>query len=343
MKITKLTLSVILSFFVYFTNAQYWNIKTGDTLYYESPVIIGNNYGENAMLSLFSQCDNTGGGGIGLLSRHSTNSSYLQFSAQSRIGSSSNWSSQSQGTSFWGELYLSRDNASSIPSSSSCGLFILDFDNYSPYDNSLNTHYLGGSINILKGSISSYPNNSAIGAVIGRDKINNEKTYAGYFEGKGYFSDNVGFGTKEPSAKIEVANGDIYLSDISSGIIMKSPDGSCWRGVLNNSGQLIFTQITSPEESSIPSNIVTPKTEKLSQLTIYPNPSHDEITLSIEGYSFERLKYSIIDGNGQIIHSDYFVPESSNIDVSYLNTGIYVLKVIDENNTLIAVDKLVIL
>ncbi|MCO5266774.1 MAG: hypothetical protein M9948_12990 [Lentimicrobium sp.] len=45
---------------------------------------------------------------------------------------------------------------------------------------------------------------------------------------------NVGIGTIEPSAKLQVANGDIFIEDIDRGIIMKSPDGHCWRGILNN-------------------------------------------------------------------------------------------------------------
>ena len=60
---------------------------------------------------------------------------------------------------------------------------------------------------------------------------------------------NIGIGTEVPKAKLEVADGDIYLSDIEKGIIMKSPDGNCWRGVLDNTGNLNFTQINCPEVS----------------------------------------------------------------------------------------------
>ena len=36
-------------------------------------------------------------------------------------------------------------------------------------------------------------------------------------------------------------NGDVYIEDIDKGIIMKSPDGRCWRGQLDNNGTLNFT------------------------------------------------------------------------------------------------------
>ena len=56
----------------------------------------------------------------------------------------------------------------------------------------------------------------------------------------------VGIGQENPRSKLEVADGDIYLSDINHGVIMKSPNGQCWRGTLDNSGQLNFVSITCP-------------------------------------------------------------------------------------------------
>lgn len=56
----------------------------------------------------------------------------------------------------------------------------------------------------------------------------------------------VGFGTKNPKAKVEIADGDIYISSIEKGIIMTSPDGKCWRGTINNSGILEFSSVECP-------------------------------------------------------------------------------------------------
>jgi hypothetical protein len=61
-------------------------------------------------------------------------------------------------------------------------------------------------------------------------------------DSKGY----IGFGTKNPKAKVEVADGDVYISSIDKGIIMISPDGQCWRGTINNSGTLEFTSVECP-------------------------------------------------------------------------------------------------
>ena len=56
----------------------------------------------------------------------------------------------------------------------------------------------------------------------------------------------VGIGTKNPRAKVEVADGDVYISSIEKGIIMTSPDGQCWRGTINNSGVLEFSVVDCP-------------------------------------------------------------------------------------------------
>ncbi len=61
-------------------------------------------------------------------------------------------------------------------------------------------------------------------------------------------SNFIGIGTVEPNAKIEIENGDVYINTITKGVIMKSPDGQCWRFTPDNSGNLNGTSITCPED-----------------------------------------------------------------------------------------------
>jgi DUF4097 and DUF4098 domain-containing protein YvlB len=56
----------------------------------------------------------------------------------------------------------------------------------------------------------------------------------------------MGIGTSTPKAKLEVANGDVYLTDSTKGIILKSPNGNCWRVTVDNTGNLVRTAITCP-------------------------------------------------------------------------------------------------
>lgn len=57
---------------------------------------------------------------------------------------------------------------------------------------------------------------------------------------------NLGVGTETPAARIQVADGDVYIQDINNGVIMKSPNGSCWRMTVNDDGSFKSTLITCP-------------------------------------------------------------------------------------------------
>jgi hypothetical protein len=57
---------------------------------------------------------------------------------------------------------------------------------------------------------------------------------------------NLGLGIPSPKARVHVGNGDIYLQDIGNGVIMKSPDGNCWRITVDNTGALGSTSVGCP-------------------------------------------------------------------------------------------------
>jgi hypothetical protein len=57
---------------------------------------------------------------------------------------------------------------------------------------------------------------------------------------------NVGIGTTTPKAKLEITNGDVYVNDSTKGIILKAPNGSCWRVTVDNTGNFVRTAITCP-------------------------------------------------------------------------------------------------
>ncbi|WP_163714518.1 hypothetical protein [Mangrovibacterium lignilyticum] len=57
---------------------------------------------------------------------------------------------------------------------------------------------------------------------------------------------NVGIGTDDPHEKLQIKSGDIYLEDVNAGIIMKSPNGNCWRMTVDDSGNPVFTPVARP-------------------------------------------------------------------------------------------------
>jgi hypothetical protein len=54
---------------------------------------------------------------------------------------------------------------------------------------------------------------------------------------------NVGIGTTSPASKLTVTGGDIEVTDSASGIILKSPDGTRWRIIIDDSGELTTTAL----------------------------------------------------------------------------------------------------
>ncbi len=57
---------------------------------------------------------------------------------------------------------------------------------------------------------------------------------------------NVGIGIGTPASKLEIADGDLYLSTIATGVIQKSPSGDCWRLTVSDLGVITAAPITCP-------------------------------------------------------------------------------------------------
>ena len=66
---------------------------------------------------------------------------------------------------------------------------------------------------------------------------------------------NIGIGDFEgttgplenPKSRLHVKDGDVFIDDIQSGVIMKSPDGNCWRMRVSNTGEPVFTSVNCPD------------------------------------------------------------------------------------------------
>ncbi len=59
-------------------------------------------------------------------------------------------------------------------------------------------------------------------------------------------STRVGLGNLKPATQLQVSKGDVYLDNIGSGVVIKSPNGQCWRLTVDNSGVVVSTSIICP-------------------------------------------------------------------------------------------------
>jgi hypothetical protein len=56
----------------------------------------------------------------------------------------------------------------------------------------------------------------------------------------------VGTGTTTPAARLQVSGGDVYVSTIGAGVILRSPNGNCFRLNVNDAGALSAAAVTCP-------------------------------------------------------------------------------------------------
>jgi hypothetical protein len=48
------------------------------------------------------------------------------------------------------------------------------------------------------------------------------------------------------NGQLKIANSDVYINNIGSGVIMKSPNGNCWRVTVDNNGNFVSAPINCP-------------------------------------------------------------------------------------------------
>lgn len=114
-------------------------------------------------------------------------------------------------------------------------------------------------------------------------------------------------------------NGDVYIEDIDKGIIMKSPDGRCWRGQLDNNGTLNFTVLENCPGviTSVPENNSKEMNDKVK---VYPNPGTS--VLNIQTTVHPSL-FELYNTNGQNVLKMHMNETVNNVNTNQLPAGFY--------------------
>jgi len=149
---------------------------------------------------------------------------------------------------------------------------------------------------------------------------------------------NVGIGTESPESRLQITDGDIYISDIEHGIIMKSPDGQCWRGTLDNSGNLNFTIVGCPGTTSSEN---APELNFNDKISVYPNPSNQSITINVSQHYSENLTYQITNLKGQLLDNGTINSPEKQVDISAFPDAIYILSVYEQQGYKITSRKII--
>jgi hypothetical protein len=136
----------------------------------------------------------------------------------------------------------------------------------------------------------------------------------------------VGIGTTNPVARLQIADGDIFIQDIDHGIIMKSPDGNCWRGTINNSGQFNFVLLPDCENLTT-STTLYPET---SELQVFPNPGTQRVSV-YNPFAKAQLQFADLSGK-MVINLQAEVGEMP-INTQNLPAGIYFITLTADNGS----------
>ena len=199
------------------------------------------------------------------------------------------------------------------------------------YDNDFHTN---GSISIYAGS------GVASGSYPSYIVFNTTSCGGDYYSEKMRLSENgfLGIGTSAPSARVQVAEGDVYIQDINYGIIMKSPDGNCWRGLLDNMGHLDFAQCDCPEAQTATPSVNEGGDDNAS---IYPNPAGNSTTIEILDPNVTEAFYTIHDMKGKVKDKGAITGSSKKVDISLLEPGMYAIQIVDGNGNIMSSKKIV--
>ncbi len=118
---------------------------------------------------------------------------------------------------------------------------------------------------------------------------------------------------------------------------MKSPDGNCWRGTVDNNGSLQFVQVNCDD--------LTTGTEEQDagakpQVKIFPNPAGNQVFVSIH-HELTGALLEISDINGKLMYSEELANPESYVDLSTYTSGMYVFKLMDSNGDIIESIKII--
>jgi hypothetical protein len=130
-------------------------------------------------------------------------------------------------------------------------------------------------------------------------------------------------------------NGDIYMEDINFGIIMKSPNGQCWRGVMTDNGTLSFSQANCPGEASSVQNL--PAEE--GKFKAYPNPTTGNLIIESELYG-NNTEIAISSLEGKTMLRQMITSARTEVSLKSFEPGTYILQLLS-NGQLVESRKIV--
>jgi len=150
-----------------------------------------------------------------------------------------------------------------------------------------------------------------------------------------FWDGNVGIGSYNPRTKLQIKGGDIFIEDKFSGLILKSPDGQCWKGTVDNDGSFNF--------ENVDCSLMTGKddSQEASQKAarIYPNPAGNKVFVEIaDGYN--QAYVSVYNEQGVLLKSSDVHSGRNTIPLKNTPAGILIVKVYNDAGEMLSTEKI---
>ena len=114
--------------------------------------------------------------------------------------------------------------------------------------------------------------------------------------------------------------GDIFIEDIQSGIIMRSPNGQCWRGRVNDQGMLAFEQTECPTaETALPEH-----GQEKHLMRVFPNPASKHLEVVADGLN-GSYTLRLLTATGQLMLEQQSRATHTQLNIQNLPSGTYLL------------------
>ncbi len=141
--------------------------------------------------------------------------------------------------------------------------------------------------------------------------------------------------TTETDKNFVFQNGSIFIQDSFEGLILKSPDGQCWKGTASNDGDFILenvdcSQLTGNEN---PSDV----SQKAAR--IFPNPTGNKVFVEIPAGT--RQPYvSVYNEQGVLLLSMELSPGKNPVSLKRIAKGVLIVKVFNSSGEIISTEKI---
>jgi hypothetical protein len=104
-------------------------------------------------------------------------------------------------------------------------------------------------------------------------------------------------------------------------------------------GQVVYTTATGTTGSAAQGvqqpyeiSITVGVEEKTIGLAAFPNPTKDQLNLSVAGFTNQQYIYQLYDASGKLVKSDKVSSSTTSINTQALTPGIYLLSVLGNNS-----------